>query len=579
MRPCVVGIGGAGGKILKQFLHNQDINLMVHQFGKPLAFGNVKGIWLESAVQDAEDQSFYGDITQGNYPGYLICHGLIDSSSGTNSYIMDTYGLNLKARGYDRRAEYLKYIFEIFDHDSALKAMSSKEFEGYENPLSDYIWKVGIKRFIDISIGKKAGNGNESGAKGPENNIPHNPSIYNGLMSTHWLGIIKGRQSSKLCDSILFLASLGGGTGTGFINPIASYARIENADFPIFVMGILTEKESDDRHAPEGKRDLGAIIAMVDLLTKEAGAGIDCLMLIDNQILVEKHKKDFPTIDGHIYNSLKPFLDIRDYPGYSLACDSQAIRGIIRKVGQNSSENQGDTKKKLFPPILIPCYHTKPDYVGDVNSLVEGALGRRGELFPLGKDGRLFPCDPNKADRALIFTRGFFSSEEILEAIQKRIDLPKDNINIYRKLGDSKNEDMLVLLRNPYGGTPGEHKLPGTFEWKLYDVISQAIEYIDKNQDNILEFDYKQVTKDNLREYFYGKDGLRDELIRSMERLENGDKPIFIRPLCIFSGTQSIITATSTQKPCKADSAKLGLGEDEVRKIVQEELLKLKQKS
>jgi len=147
MRPCVVGIGGAGGKILKQFLHNEDVSLEVYQFGMPLAFGNVKGVWLESAIQDAEDQSFYGDLSQGNYPGYLICHGLVDSKPLTNSYIMATYGLNLKARGYDRRAEYLKAVFEIFEYDSDLKAMSSKEFKDYKNPLSGYMWMLGNKAF------------------------------------------------------------------------------------------------------------------------------------------------------------------------------------------------------------------------------------------------------------------------------------------------------------------------------------------------------------------------------------------------------------------------------------------------
>jgi hypothetical protein len=94
-------------------------------------------------------------------------------------------------------------------------------------------------------------------------------------------------------------------------------------------------------------------------------------------------------------------------------------------------------------------------------------------LFPLGKDGRLFPCDPTKADRALVFTRGFFEEEEIAEAVAKCTHLSYEKIEgkiegkikIYRKLGDSKNEDVLILLRNPYGdGTANEHTRKGTLE-------------------------------------------------------------------------------------------------------------------
>ena len=50
----------------------------------------------------------------------------------------------------------------------------------------------------------------------------------------------------------------------------------------------LTEKGEDARKAKEGKRNLGAIIAMYDLLTKPAGDGIDALIVIDNEVLSKK---------------------------------------------------------------------------------------------------------------------------------------------------------------------------------------------------------------------------------------------------------------------------------------------------
>jgi hypothetical protein len=543
MKPCVVGIGGAGGNILKQFLQSQDVAVTVSPLCEPLAYGEVKGLWLESASQDAQRQGYYGNLVQGRYPGYLICHGMISESSDTRSYVTDTYGFDLKAPGFDRRAEYLKWVFEVFEFDPELKVKCFGEFKGYENPLSGYMWKEGIRPFTIIATDKSTG------------------TTRNGL------------NSSKLCDSILFVASLGGGTGTGFINPITSYVRSEEPIFPIFALGILTEKGEDKRHAKEGQRDLGAVIAMYDLLTKESGAGIDGLILVDNQILVEKFSSNYPAMDSCIYSALKPILDLRNYPGDQLSDDSPAIRRVFWEVdavdaGKGKAQGNLDKDKvlevqeemKLLPPVLVPCYHIQPDYFGDVTTLVEGALGKKaGSLLPLGNDGRLFPCDPTKADRALVFTRGFFSSREIRDAVEDRTGLDKDKIKIYRKLGDSKNEDMLVLLRNPYGGTPGEHKRQGTLEWRFHDIITESVNYIDQNENNILGFQgYKQITKEKLRSYIYGENGLRDELYNCIDRLENGERLIFKRPLRIFgNGAGAPTAAVGGQDVSAEDKARL----------------------
>ncbi len=532
MKPCFVGIGGAGGKVLRQFLQSEDLDLKIFQFGKPLAFGNVRGVWLESAIQDAEGQHFYRDLSKGNYPGYLICHGIIDDESDTNGYLMDTYGLNLKAHGYDRRAEYLKSVFEILDFDPVFKDKCLNEFKGYQDPLFDYMWKNGIKQFVNTASRKPTESDSDSEADAGKLWRKSLLSLVSRFSNGNC------HEPIKQCDSILFLASLGGGTGTGFINPITSYVRKEKADFPIFALCILTEKGSDDRHAKEGKRDLGATIAMQDLLTQEAGTGIDGLILVDNQILVELYAKDFPAMDMHIQNSLKPLLDTRNYPGYHLQDDAQAIRGIFRELNIGS-----EGEKKLFPPLLVPCSYQQPDYEGNINTLVEGALGIAGSLFPLGKDGRLFSCDPTKADRALVFTRGFFDEEEIAEAVAKCTHLSYEKIEgkiegkikIYRKLGDSKNEDILILLRNPYGdGTANEHTRKGTLEWRFHEVILEAIKYIDENKTNILEFDYKPNAKEKLEKFFYGENGIRNELNNCLDRLENGDGPVFRTHLWTF---------------------------------------------
>ncbi len=595
MKPCVVGIGGAGGNVLRQFLQSEDLELLGYQFGELLAYGDVKGIWLESASQDALGQNYYGNLVRGHYPCYLICHEAIGDGSSTRDYVMEKYGFDLKAPGFDRRAEYLKAVFEIFEIDPELKDRCSQEFKGYENPLSDYMWKVGIKPFTIISIGRSSGSSEStSKAEGQVQDQAMQQSqstsgstqpISKSLKAISFLSNKNHKKSSKLCDSILFVASLGGGTGTGFINPITNYVRSEERIFPIFTLGILTEKGSDKRHASEGQRDLGAIIAMYDLLTKESGEGIDGLILVDNQILFDRFDGNYSAMDGEIYSTLKPLLDLRNYPGDQLQDDSPAIRRVLWEVDVDEGNNQGGKNgrgsnnqegRKLLPPVLVPCYHGQPDYVGNVTTLVEGALGKPDSLCTQGSNGKLshygklFPCDPVSADRALVFTRGFFSIGEIMDAVQSRTHLEKDKIKIYRKLGDSKNIDILILLRNPYGGVVGEHKRPGTLEWRFHDIVAQSLNYIDQNADNILGFQgYQQITKDKLRNYFYGENGLRDELYNCLDRLENGERPIFRRPIRIFGDGSP---ARAAPDSCVVSHKMLTADKYDLREMVRAEL-------
>jgi len=58
---------------------------------------------------------------------------------------------------------------------------------------------------------------------------------------------------------------------------------------------------------------------------------------------------------------------------------------------------------------------------------------------------------------------------------------------------------------------------------------------MENNQKNILEImAYSVFTKEHLRNYFYGKGGLKEELLRYLERLEMGEKPLFTRTLSLF---------------------------------------------
>ena len=588
MKPCVVGIGGAGGKILEQFLKSQDVDLVVHRFGEYLAFGDVKGVWLESSIHDAQNQKFYGNLIDRCYPPYLICHDDVSASSITKKYVEDEYGLDLKAMGYDRRAEYVKAMFEIFEQDNLerdldLKEKCSKEFN-LKNPLSRYMWEEGVRPFTTLAD-KSRKDTSKADRKAQESKEEHSsriPSIPRDLAKMVRFGSKKELGFSRACDSILFLASLGGGTGTGFINPITSFVRSEDAAFLIFALGILTEKGVDEKDTPEEQRDLGAVIAIYDLLTKEQGKGIDGLLLMDNQILRERAGNNKSEWDRIIDEAMKPLLDSRDYPGEK---DQAEVRGIQRTFWETDIETVLDKKDRnheirLLPPMFVPCYHTQPDTTkGGIKTLVDRALGEAGNLFPLGKDGRLFPCDPTKADRALVFTRGFFSDEEIAEAVARRTKLTytkkegkiEGKIRIIRKLGDSKNEDILILLRNPYGGCPGEHKRQGTLEWRLHEIISLAQNYIDENEKNILSTQsYKDITKEKLWNYFYGEKGLSWELYNCIDRLENGVRPVFQKPLFIFGNGKE--TSAGTGEICKTDSEVSVEDKLKIRELVKAEL-------
>jgi hypothetical protein len=559
MRPCIVGIGGAGGNILRQFLQSQDVNLVV-QLGEHLAFGDVKGVWLDSASQDVQRQRFYGGLELGSYPGYLICHDVIDAGSATRSYVMERYGFDLKAQGYDRRAEYLKGIFELFEYDPELADIASKEFDGEKSPLPSYIWKRGIRPFTTIS--KKAGRNDRSEideARGGESSQSQLLRALDGL--AEGLRGTRGSQPARLCDSILFIASLGGGTGTGFINPITSYVRSEELAFPIFAMGVLTEKGTEARHATEGQRDLGAVIALYDLLTKPPGTGIDGLIVVDNQVLVDRFQKNFPAIDRAIYRAMRPLLDLRSYPGEELQDDALAMRRVFWEAdGSNGSprrqrtmpslNEEGElieageiqTQKEstiLLPPLLVPCYFCRHGVSGSADSLVDRVLARKS---------RLFPCQPDRAERAYVFARGFFRSEDIKRAVSARTGMSQDKVKVYRKIGDGRSEDMLILLRNPYGGSAGAHKDKETLEGRVHEVIGQAIRYMEDDHENILGYlGYCDFTKEHLESYFYGNGGLKEELLRSLQRLEEGKKPIFSRPLSIFKGETVTAAAAETE--------------------------------
>ncbi len=522
MRLCIVGIGGCGGKMAEQFLRNQDVSILGRSLGEDLTFGEVKGIWLEAARMDAQKQRFFGPPDDGCYPGYYITHEIIKDSSDLSKLVAERYGYDLKSPGFFRSADYLKAIFEIFDIDEDLQKVAIREYDD-KSPILSNIWRR-IRPYTILSE-----KGGEDGGPGAD------------------------EADTKLCDSILFTISLGGGTGTGFINPVTRYIRGERPRFPVFALGVLTEKGRDQHQIEESQRDLGAVISMYDLLTKRTGEGIDGLILVDNQRMIERlfkknEKKDYGKIDRAIYGAMKPLVESRLYPG--MECDCLAVRG-------------GFIKGLYRPPILVPCYSSQKAARDPENRLVETALD----------GGRLFGCDPRDAEGAYVFTRGFLKPDKITDAVSAK--LPKGSrVVTWSKLGDKRRNEVLILLRNPYG-VAGAYKKEGTLEYRIHDIIEMAKVHLENHKSDVIQssIDY---TKSVLKTYFYGEDGLAKKLEEAKVRLKRGDKPFFQDELEIFREEGPF--SGKVKAGVTGEDLQGVLQEEMVRKIVRDELKNIRSK-
>jgi len=506
MRLCIVGIGGCGGHLAERFLKNQDLTLLKKSLGEHVSFGGVKGLWLEADVQETENQDFFGPLDRGCYPGFFIPHDVIGSESKTSKLIVERYGYDVKKQGFMRQAEFLKAVFEIFESDEDVKRAALSEHES-ENPILRSAWDR-IRPYTTLAGSKDNNNG------------------------------------SEMCNGILFIISLGGGTGTGFVNPVTRYIRSERPAYPVFVLGVLTEEGTDpQQRAKEAKRDLGATISLYDLLTKRVGVGVDGVIVIDNQIMVEKFGQDYSAIDDYIHQAMRPFVAGRHYPGEdppSLAMREKFIEGLDR------------------PPVLVPCYWREKRIKDPEENLVKRALS----------EGRLFGCDPARAEMAYVFTRGFVSLDKIVEAVARQTGLAEDRIEPWRKLGENHADEILILLRNPYGEERG-CEVKGNLEYRLHRVIRMALRYMDDPESNLVSEGMPDPTKRALEDYFYGDGGVRDRLKEGLERIEKGDKPFFLDERRIFE--------RSSRDSGIAELHGVGrkVGDDEIRRLVEEEVRKV----
>ena len=295
--------------------------------------------------------------------------------------------------------------------------------------------------------------------------------------------------------NILFTVGLGGGTGTGVINPITQALRghsggeSNSVESFVGVLGALTEKAEEDKHgAKRNQRCFGAILALYDLLARKEG--VDAVFLVDNELIRDKGQ-NVKYHNEKIFKYFFPMVNPRRVEGDS-------FRG--RELREKFRSRRLDT----VPPIMVPCYYETDkkvtDKKEDANAFLTEAFGDDGKK---GNIKKLMVCGHKKADKVIVYTSllPFETLENVKEKIKKWTEDSNKEIEVCRVL-DSKQK-ILVLLRNPYGN--GEDD----FYERIAGMVEEAGNFAKNEEDIIFE---------NLKRYsaFRGIND-RDKKLRSFK--------------------------------------------------------------
>lgn len=215
---------------------------------------------------------------------------------------------------------------------------------------------------------------------------------------------------------------------------------------------------------------------------------------------------------------------------------------------------------------MIPCYASLDS---KKSSNPETELVSKALTGSVQNDGcgPVFPCDPAMADRAFVFSRGYMSKDKLESSVQSITGLDGKDIFVWRKLGENRESEVLVLLRNPYGSG-----YSGPFEKKMCRIISLALNYIAKQEiHQVVENGDDQAltsqTTDALSSYF---ERLARELENAKSRLKKGEKPFFLNELRIFERSSN-----NTHQQDDNIQNNLEISEEVIRRIVRDELRKL----
>lgn len=513
MKLCICGIGGTGKEIARNFLENVDFDLPILSAitgAEYVSPGRVSGVWIDLAGKDAKDRSVFRDLdgrsNERKFPLWIFPTKEIPNESELHKKIQDKCGkrFDIWTSGTVRDAQLLKVIYELFENDREIQHLAGS-------------LKKAHRRFQqEMSINSCQDNNGDNAVNNPIFDV-----AWNSIKPCTLVG-------GGDCQGILFIISLGGGTGTGFINPIVKHIRSGgNNSIPVFVLSLLGVRDPDQGF--EKKLPLSAISGLYDMLTMKNGA--DGIILMDGRILDRMFQNDtkFVEQDKFIYKAIRPMILERNYPEGVADSDSQAIQKFF-------SADAIDMR-----PVIVPFYHSQPrsDRKNPQDDDYEDNLVRMAI-----EKGKLFDCNPRKADRAMIFCRGYLRSDKIKNAITKYTGIEdlEEPIRIFRKIGENEDE-ILILLRNPYG-----EKCPidldgvacpveGTLENRLIEIIGLALDYLNKNRNEIA---IKDCADEILEKFFFGKDGTGEtdgfafRLKEARERLYRGEKNFFTEPVLIF---------------------------------------------
>jgi len=166
-----------------------------------------------------------------------------------------------------------------------------------------------------------------------------------------------------------------------------------------------------------------------------------------------------------------------------------------------------------------------------------------------------------------------------------------------RKMGDGENE-ILILLRNPYGGDPNAYLCDNTLENRFCKAISLALQQI-KNNPEALFYEGKgndkagkngksdqvkltDASRQALKAYFFGPDGSGEksgfvfELNEARKRLRDGEKPFFINPLRIFEKDDAAIgdKTGNSQQRVKTDEEIARIVDARIQELIKQGVIK-----
>ena len=268
------------------------------------------------------------------------------------------------------------------------------------------------------------------------------------------------------CESTLFTVAFGGGTGTGIINPVTEILR-RRTGLSVYALGVLPEYEYGKymKNIPFARQCFNTAWALCELLAKSRREGVDAVFLVDNEALEgtmreEKNKCIFESL----FSMINPGKLDKGFIGLEL-------RGKL-------------TRGMDMPPIIVPCYYSTEKEGEDIETLLEKATE---------PENCLIRCDYTKADSVVVFTSLLSSDirDKIERWIKERMKISEEEIYICRVW--SHNKEILMLLRNPYGGGEGD-----PFFDRLSDIIDRAIEFAKGNEsENIMNL----ISIEELKKY------------------------------------------------------------------------------